>query len=50
MSLLGDPIIAKAILDRVLHHSVTINIKGESCQLKAKQKAGLLKDGRPLWT
>jgi DNA replication protein DnaC len=39
----GDPIIATAILDRLLHHSVTINIKGESYWLKEKQKAGVLK-------
>lgn len=39
----GDPIIATAILDRLLHHSVTINIKGESYRLKEKQKAGILK-------
>jgi len=39
----GDPIIATAILDRLLHHSVTINIKGESYRLKEKQKAGVLK-------
>jgi DNA replication protein DnaC len=28
---------------RLLHHSVTINIKGESYRLKEKQKAGILK-------
>ncbi|HET7853880.1 MAG TPA: IS21-like element helper ATPase IstB [Candidatus Methylomirabilis sp.] len=39
----GDPIIATAILDRLLHHSMTINIKGESYRLKEKQKAGVLK-------
>ena len=39
----GDPIIATAILDRLLHHSLTINIKGESFRLKEKQKAGVLK-------
>jgi DNA replication protein DnaC len=41
---LGDPIIATAILDRVLHHSVTIYIKGESYRLNEKRKAGLLKE------
>ena len=40
----GDPIIATAMLDRVLHHCVTINIKGESYRLKEKRKAGLLKE------
>jgi DNA replication protein DnaC len=39
----GNPIIATAILDRLLHHSVVINIKGESYRLREKQKAGLLK-------
>lgn len=38
----GDQIIATAILDRVLHHSTTINIKGDSYRLKEKIKAGLL--------
>lgn len=38
----GDQIIATAILDRVLHHSTTINIKGESFRLKEKLKAGIL--------
>ncbi|MDY6839758.1 MAG: IS21-like element helper ATPase IstB [Thermodesulfobacteriota bacterium] len=39
----GDPVIATAILDRILHHSTVINIKGNSYRLKAKVKAGLLK-------
>lgn len=38
----GDQIIATAILDRVLHHSTTINIKGESYRLKEKIKSGIL--------
>ena len=38
----GDNVIASAILDRLLHHSVTINIKGESYRLREKRKAGLL--------
>ncbi|HWP98241.1 MAG TPA: IS21-like element helper ATPase IstB [Syntrophomonadaceae bacterium] len=38
----GDPIIATAILDRLLHHSLVINIKGESYRLKEKLKAGLI--------
>lgn len=36
----GDPVIATAILDRVLHHSTVINIKGESYRLKEKKQAG----------
>ena len=39
----GDPIVASAILDRLLHHSHVINIKGDSYRLREKQKAGLLK-------
>jgi DNA replication protein DnaC len=34
--------LAIAILDRLLHHSTTLNIKGESYRLKEKRKAGLL--------
>jgi DNA replication protein DnaC len=37
----GDPVIATAILDRVLHHSITMNIKGESYRLKSRKKSGL---------
>lgn len=39
----SDSVIAAAILDRLLHHSITINIKGESYRLREKLKAGLLK-------
>ena len=38
----GDSVIATAILDRILHHSTTINIKGNSYRLKEKVKAGLI--------
>jgi len=38
----GDPVIASAILDRLLHHTTSINIKGESYRLKEKRRAGLL--------
>jgi len=37
-----DHALATAILDRLLHHATTINIKGESYRLKEKKKAGLL--------
>jgi len=39
----GDPSVATAILDRLLHHSHVINITGDSYRLKEKQKAGLIK-------
>ena len=38
----GDTVIATAILDRLLHHSTTISIKGESYRLKDKKKAGII--------
>jgi DNA replication protein DnaC len=41
-SLFPEVAIASAILDRLLHHSVTINIRGESYRLKDKRRAGLL--------
>ncbi len=39
--LLGDTVIASAILDRLLHHSHVLNIRGESYRLKDKRQAGL---------
>ena len=39
----GDRVIATAILDRVLHHAITLNIRGNSYRLKDKLKAGLVK-------
>jgi hypothetical protein len=41
----NDQVLATAILDRLLHYSTTLNIKGESYRLKEKCRAGLL--GRP---
>ena len=32
------------VLDRILHHSPTINIKGNSNRLKEKVKAGLIRE------
>ncbi len=40
-SIFQDNVIASAILDRLLHHSHTINIKGESYRLREKRKAGV---------
>jgi DNA replication protein DnaC len=39
----GDRVIATAILDRLLHHAVTMNIRGNSYRLKDKLKAGLVR-------
>ena len=38
----SDAALETAILGRLLHHSTTINIKGESYRLKSKRKAGML--------
>lgn len=38
----GDTVIATAILDRLLHHSTTISIKGESYRLKDRKRAGIV--------
>ena len=38
----NDQVLATAILDRLLHHCTTLNIKGESYRLKEKRKAGIL--------
>ena len=37
----GDAVLASAALDRLLHRSTVINIKGESYRLKEKRQAGL---------
>jgi DNA replication protein DnaC len=36
-----DHVIAAALLDRILHHSTTINIKGESYRMKERKKQGI---------
>jgi hypothetical protein len=37
-----DHVIASAILDRILHHCVTVNTKGESYRLKERRRHGLV--------
>ncbi len=37
----GDPIMASAALDRLLHRATVINIKGDSYRLREKRQAGL---------
>ena len=44
----GKSVIASALLDRLLHHSTTLNIKGETYRLKEKRRAGLLGRTPPL--
>ncbi|ATB45979.1 IS21-like element helper ATPase IstB [Corallococcus macrosporus] len=41
----GDDVLAAAILDRLLHHSHTLLIQGDSYRLRHKRKAGLLTRG-----
>jgi len=41
--LLGDPVLATAVLDRLLHHAHIINIRGNSYRLKDRTKTGLYK-------
>ena len=47
----ADPVVATAILDRLLHHSHVLTICGDSYRLRAKRKSGLIKsaagDGPP---
>jgi DNA replication protein DnaC len=42
-SVFGDPIVATAILDRLLHHSHVITIRGDSYRLREKRRSGLIK-------
>jgi DNA replication protein DnaC len=39
----GDRVIATAILDRLLHHGITVTIRGDSYRLKENIKDGRLK-------
>jgi DNA replication protein DnaC len=38
----GDAVVATAILDRLLHHSHVITVRGDSYRLRAKRRAGLV--------
>ena len=38
----GDNVLATAILDRLLHHSSVVTIRGESYRLMEKRRSGLL--------
>ena len=40
--LLGDTVIASAVLDRLLHHSHVLNIRGESYRLREKTPSGAI--------
>lgn len=40
----ADQVLASAILDRLLHHSTTITIRGQSYRLREKRQAGVFHD------
>ena len=40
---LNDPVVATAILDRLLHHSHVLTVRGDSYRLREKRRSGLLK-------
>jgi len=42
-SVFGDPVVATAILDRLLHHSHVMTIRGDSYRLRKKRRSGLIK-------
>ena len=39
--ILGDSVMAAAVLDRILHHCTVVNIRGESYRLKDRRKNAL---------
>jgi hypothetical protein len=39
----GDQVVATAILDRLLHHSHVLTIRGDSYRLREKRRSGLLR-------
>ena len=43
----GDAVVATAILDRLLHHSHVITIRGDSYRLREKRRSGLLQKAAP---
>jgi DNA replication protein DnaC len=42
-AVLNDQVVATAILDRLLHHSHVLTIRGDSYRLREKRRSGLLK-------
>jgi len=48
----GDQVVATAILDRLLHHSHVLTIRGDSYRLREKRRSGLIPPagGRSLLT
>lgn len=46
-SLFPEVALASAILDRLLHHSTTLSIRGDSFRLKEKRRAGMIPQSEP---
>ncbi len=42
-TVLNDQVVVTAILDRLLHHSHVLTIRGDSYRLREKRRSGLLK-------
>lgn len=42
-----DPVMASAALDRLLHRSTVINIRGDSYRLRGKKRAGAVPEAEP---
>jgi DNA replication protein DnaC len=42
-TVLGNEVVATAILDRLMHHSHVVTIRGDSYRLREKRRSGLLK-------
>ena len=40
----GDAVVAAAILDRLLHHSTVVTIRGDSFRLREKRRSGLVRE------
>ncbi|MEE7309947.1 AAA family ATPase [Escherichia coli O15:H18] len=43
----GDAALTSAMLDRILHHSHVVQIKGENYRLRQKRKAGVIAEANP---
>ena len=39
--ILGDSVMASAVLDRILHHCTVVNVRGETYRLKDRRKNAL---------
>lgn len=47
--LLGDPVLATAVRDRLLHHSHLVNICGNSYRLKEKPRSESIRHQAHIW-